>query len=61
MLGKEIADIHARNLWQIGVVGNTILPVVTKNTLHNFAPFAVASYDYYWALPFRSYQWFLTE
>lgn len=61
VLGKEIADIHARNLWQIGVVGNSILPVVTKNTLHNFAPFAVASYDYYWALPFRSYQWFLTE
>ena len=59
VIGKEIADIHAANLWQIGIVGNTIQPVMVHNNLGNFEPFPVATYDYYWALPFRSYQWFL--
>lgn len=57
-IGKEVADIHTKNLWKIGLVGKTIQPVVTRNNLGNFQPFKVATYDYYWALPFRPQQWY---
>ena len=57
-IGKEVADIHLKNLWKIGLVGNTIAPVVAANHLGNFKPFEFATYDYYWAFPFRPYQWY---
>lgn len=57
-IGKEIADIYAKNLWFIGLVGRSISPVVVTNRLGNFKPFAAATYDYYWAYSFRPQQWF---
>lgn len=60
-IGKEMADIHARNLWKIGLVGKSIQPVVVHNNLKNFKQFPVATYDYYWAYSFRPFQWYLTE
>ncbi|MGF1501694.1 MAG: ABC transporter substrate-binding protein [Paracoccaceae bacterium] len=60
-IGKQVADIHAENLWKIGVVGETITPVVTSNKLGNFKPFTSATYDYYWAYPYAPTQWYLTE
>ena len=58
-VGKKVADIHVRNLWKIGLVGKTIQPVVAHDSLGNFKPFPVATYDYYWAYSFRPYQWYL--
>ena len=60
-VGKEVSDIHLKNLWKIGLVGKTISPVVTINSLGNFRPFTVATYDYYWALPFRPQQWYFKQ
>ena len=60
-IGKEVADIHLDNLWKIGLVGNTIQPVIAANHLANFKPFKVATYDYYWAFSFRPYQWYFNQ
>ena len=60
-IGKEVADIHLNNLWKIGLVGNTIQPVIAANHLANFKPFKVATYDYYWAFSFRPYQWYFNQ
>ncbi|HID53426.1 MAG TPA: ABC transporter substrate-binding protein [Anaerolineae bacterium] len=60
-IGKEIVDIHVKNLWKIGVVGDLLAPVVHKNTLGNFRPFTAKAYDYYWAYPYRPVQWYLEE
>ncbi len=60
-IGKEVADIHMKNLWKIGLVGNIVSPVIVKNTVGNFKPFTAKTYDYYWAYPFRPQQWFFKE
>ena len=60
-VGKEVADIHLKHLWKIGLVGQTIQPVVAANHLGNFKPFEVATYDYYWAFAFRPYQWYFKQ
>lgn len=60
-IGRQVADIHAENIWKIGLVGNSLQPVIAKNSLGNFKPFTVATYDYYWAYPFRPQQWYLSE
>ena len=57
-LGKEIADIHMKNLWFIGLVGKGISPVVVSDRIGNFRPFTAATYDYYWAYSYRPQQWF---
>ncbi|OEU58704.1 MAG: peptide ABC transporter substrate-binding protein [Desulfobulbaceae bacterium S3730MH12] len=59
--GKEIVDIHAKNLWKIGIAGNVKTPLIHHNNLKNWGPYTVKSYDYYWAYPYRPFQWFLTE
>ena len=60
-VGKEVADIHLKHLWKIGLVGQTIQPVIAANHLGNFKPFEVATYDYYWAFAFRPYQWYFKQ
>ena len=60
-IGKEVADIHMKNLWKIGLVGKSVQPIITRNTLGNFVPFKVVTYDYYWAFSFRPQQWYLTQ
>lgn len=60
-LGQEIVDLHVKNLWKIGVVGNLSAPVYHHNNLGNFPMFTAQTYDYYWAYPYRPQQWFLTE
>jgi len=60
-IGHEIVDIHVKNLWKIGIVGNLKAPVVHHNDLGNFEPFTVKSFDYYWAYPYRTFQWFLSN
>ena len=60
-IGKEVADIHMKNLWKIGLVGKSVQPIITRNTLRNFVPFKVVTYDYYWAFSFRPQQWYLTK
>ncbi|MBM3299620.1 MAG: ABC transporter substrate-binding protein, partial [Deltaproteobacteria bacterium] len=46
-IGREITDIHVKNLWKIGVVGDIGTPVVHSNNLGNFRPFDVwtGAYD----------------
>jgi len=60
-LGKEIVDIHVKNLWKIGVVGNIKSPYIYKNVLGNFKPLTAKTYDYYWVYPYRPFQWFFKE
>ena len=60
-IGHEIVDIHVNNLWKIGIAGNVKTPVIHHNNLHNWGPYPFVSYDYYWAYPYRPFQWFLTE
>lgn len=57
-IGKEIVDLHMKNLWFIGLVGKGISPVVVSERVGNFQPFAAATYDYYWAYSFRPQQWY---
>ncbi len=58
-LGKQIVDIHVKNLWKIGTVGEVVNPVMYRDDLGNYKTFRAKSYDYYWTYPYRSYQWFL--
>ncbi len=60
-IGREVADIHLKNLWKIGVVGDVVSPVLVTNTMGNFKPFTAKTYDYYWAYPFRPQQWYFTQ
>ncbi|MEM9497953.1 MAG: ABC transporter substrate-binding protein [Pseudomonadota bacterium] len=57
-IGGEIADIHAENLWKIGVVGDTVAPLVVNQDIGNFKPYTVSTFDYYFAYPFRPQQWY---
>lgn len=58
-LGGEIIDIHLKNLWKIGTVGDVKNPIMHHNSLGNFRTFTAKSYDYYWTQPYRATQWFL--
>jgi peptide/nickel transport system substrate-binding protein len=60
-IGQEIMDIHVRNLWKIGTVGNIVNPIVHRNDLANFKKFQAKTYDYYWTYPYRSFQWYLKK
>jgi peptide/nickel transport system substrate-binding protein len=59
-IGAEVTQIHLKNLWRIGTVGNQVGPVLHSNTLGNFSPFTVKSSSY-WAYTFRPTQWFFKE
>jgi len=56
-----VADIHARNLWKIGIVGSSPAPNMHTNNLSNFREFTTISFEYYWAYPYRPTQWSLSE
>jgi peptide/nickel transport system substrate-binding protein len=60
-LGEQIVDIHVNNLWKIGIAGNVQVPIISHNTLGNFGPYDVVSYDYYRAYPMIPSQWYFTE
>ena len=60
-LGEQIVDIHVDNLWKIGVAGNIKAPIIRHNTLKNFGPYDVVSYDYYRSYPMIPQQWFISE
>lgn len=58
-LGERIVDIHVDNLWKIGLAGNVQAPIIRHNTLKNFGPYEVVSYDYYRSFPMIPSQWYL--
>ncbi|GAB4431244.1 MAG: ABC transporter substrate-binding protein [Anaerolineae bacterium] len=60
-LGKQIVDTHVDNLWKIGIAGNVQAPIIRHNTLKNFGPYDVVSYDYYRAYPLIPAQWYFSE
>lgn len=60
-LGEQIVDIHVNNLWKIGIAGNVKAPIIHHNTLRNFGPYDVVSYDYYRSYPMIPQQWFFSE
>ena len=60
-LGEKIVDTHVNNLWKIGIAGNVQQPIIHHNTLGNFGPYSVVSYDYYRSYPMIPAQWFFTE
>ncbi len=60
-LGEQIVDIHVNNLWKIGTVGDVQVPIIHHNTLGNFGPYKIVSYDYYRAYPMIPAQWYFTE
>ncbi|GAK61571.1 oligopeptide ABC transporter, periplasmic oligopeptide-binding protein [Candidatus Vecturithrix granuli] len=59
-IGREIIDIHLRNLWKIGTVGSIPLPIIVSNKIGNFSPFQVWS-PAYWAYAYRPTQWYFKE
>lgn len=58
-LGERMVDIHVDNLWKIGIAGNVQAPIIHHNTLKNFGPYTVVSYDYYRSFPMIPAQWYL--
>ena len=58
-LGEAIVDHHVNNLWKIGIAGNVKAPIIKHNTLANFGPYDVVSYDYYRSYPMIPSQWVL--
>jgi len=59
-IGREIIDIHVKNLWRIGTVGSIPLPIIASNRIGNFKPFNIWT-SYYWAYAYRPTQWYLKE
>jgi peptide/nickel transport system substrate-binding protein len=57
-IGREIIDIHLKNLWRIGTVGSIPLPIIASNRIGNFSPFTIWA-SYYWSYAFRPTQWYL--
>ena len=60
-LGTQFVDIHVNNLWKIGIAGNVKAPIIRHNTLANFGPYDVVSYDYYRSYPMIPAQWSFTD
>jgi len=58
-LGAKIVDTHVNNLWKIGIAGDVQTPIIHHNTLKNFGPYTVVSYDYYRSYPMIPAQWWL--
>ncbi len=58
-VGAEVVQLHVDNLWLIGIVGDVASPAVVHNNMGNVTTHTFRSFDYYWNLPYRPYQWFL--
>ncbi|HHB82018.1 MAG TPA: ABC transporter substrate-binding protein, partial [Devosia sp.] len=59
-IGARMVDRMVKNMMFIGTV-KAVSPVFHRNVLKNVPEFQTASYDYYWAYPYRGDQWFLDE
>ncbi|MGV6850112.1 MAG: ABC transporter substrate-binding protein [Marinibacterium sp.] len=59
-IGARMVDRMVKQMLFIGTV-KAKSPVFHRNALKNFPQFKTASYDYYWAYPYRGDQWFLAE
>jgi len=57
-IGAQIAAIHARNLWKIGMVGKVPVPVIFSARLRNVPPVTISDYSYYWAYSLNPIQWY---
>ncbi len=60
-IGQAIVDIHVKNLWKIGTVGEVVNPIIYSNKLGNYKRFAAKTYDYYWTYPYRATQWYIKK
>ncbi len=60
-IGAQIVEIHANNLFQIGLVGEIPSPVYVNDRVGNFGEYTLKAYPYYWTYPFRPTQWFIDE
>ncbi len=60
-IGTQIVQIHVDNLWKIGIAGDIKTPIIHHNTLGNWGPYTVVSYDYYRPYPMIPAQWYFTE
>lgn len=60
-LGKEMVEMHAENLLQIGTVGDVPMPVILHNRLGNVPQYTAAMWDVYWTYPYRVDQYFIKE
>lgn len=60
-VGAQIVSIHVDNLWKIGIAGDVKTPIIHHNTLGNFGPYTIVSYDYYRNYPMIPAQWYFTE
>ncbi len=58
-VGAQIVEVHVNNLFKIGTVGNILGPFMHRSDLANFKSYTAKTYDYYWAYPYRPFQWFL--
>ncbi len=61
VVGAQIVEIHVDNLWKIGIAGDIKTPIIHHNTLGNWGPYTVVSYDYYRPYPMIPAQWYFTE
>ncbi len=59
-IGARMVERMTKQLLFIGTV-KAVSPVFHRNVLKNVPEFKTASYDYYWAYPYRGDQWFLDE
>ena len=59
-IGKRMVDRMVKQMLFIGTV-KAVSPVFHRNVLKNVPEFKTASYDYYWAYPYRGDQWWLDE
>jgi peptide/nickel transport system substrate-binding protein len=60
-VGQEIGDIHMNNMWTIGIIGPTPVPLIAKNRLGNFMPVSVSGFEFYREYPTRPDQWYVIE
>ena len=60
VIGERMVRTLTESLLFIGTV-KSVSPVYHVNALKNFPEFQTASYDYYWAYPYRGDQWTLEE
>lgn len=59
---KKILDLHAENLWLIGTVGPTPLPMIVDDDLRNLPEGGhVMGSDVAWFTPYLHAQWFFEE
>ncbi|MHA1165197.1 MAG: hypothetical protein ACTSP0_06395, partial [Alphaproteobacteria bacterium] len=59
-IGKRLVETMVGQTLFIGTVLATG-PIYHHNKLKNVTTFKTHSYEYYWNLPYRGPQWYLTE